>query len=68
MQILQITYEGGNAKMEEWCKLQAEHCQVKQRDTGIRVVFFLDDFCVEPSGICLLFSKASLRGIKKAEA
>lgn len=29
MQTLQTTYEGKHAKMEEWCKLRAEHCQLK---------------------------------------
>lgn len=30
MQILQITYEGKHARMEELCKLQAEYCQASK--------------------------------------
>lgn len=35
--------------------------KLKQRDTG-KCGVFLEYFCIEPSGICLLFSKASMWG------
>ncbi len=65
MQILQITYEGGDAKMEEWCKLQAEHYQTSQK-RGILEYCIWNVLELNPQEICqLFFSKTSLWGKNK---